>query len=268
MPTALGAGMLSTSWLMRGRRLRSSISRTVFPVLLLLSPWLGAGAQGYAAMQPMATRADLTALADRLSRGSDVDRNKANALRARLREGDFRPGDRIRLVIDGSVTQDDTIAVVAGSKVQLKDVGEIPLSGVLRSELQAHMSTQIARFMKDVRVRATPLVRLSVLGPVGKPGFFYMPPDIPLGDAVMRAGGPSGNADLNKSVIRRNTEELYDSRNTRTAMNEGLTLDQLSLRDGDSIEVGEKSGSNWQKIASIVGVASSLIWALAYVSRR
>ena len=51
-------------------------------------------------------------------------------------------------------------------------------------------------------------------------------------------------------------------------MNEGLTLDQLSLRDGDSIEVGEKTGSNWQKIASIVGVASSLIWALAYVSRR
>ena len=219
-------------------------------------------------MQPMATRADLTALADRLARGSEVDRNKAAGLRARLKEGDFHPGDRIRLVLDGNVTQDDTIPVVAGSKIQLKDIGEIPLSGVLRSELQAHMSTQLARYIKDVRVRATPLVRLSVLGPVAKPGFYYMPPDITLGDAVMRAGGPGGNADLNKSVVRRNTAELYDSRNTRTAMNEGLTLDQLSLRDGDSIEVGEKSGSNWQKIASIVGVASSLIWALAYVSRR
>ena len=260
--------MNSPSWLTRRIRSWIRIPRTVLPVALVLSPWLTAGAQGYAAMQPMATRADLTALADRLSRGSEVDRNKANALRARLREGDFRPGDRIRLVIDGSVTQDDTIAVVAGSKVQLKDVGEIPLSGVLRSELQPHMSTQIARFMKDVRVRATPLVRISVLGPVGKPGFYYMPPDIPLGEAVMRAGGPSGSADLNRSVIRRNTAELYDSRNTRTAMNEGLTLDQLSLRDGDSIEVGEKSGSNWQKIVSVVGVASSLIWALTYVSRR
>ena len=118
------------------------------------------------------------------------------------------------------------------------------------------------------RVRATPLVRLSVLGPVGKPGFHYMPPDIPLGDAVMRAGGPGGSADLNKSVIRRNTEELYDSRNTRTAMNEGLTLDQLSLRDGDSIEIGEKSSGNWGKIASGIGVATSLILALSYVSRR
>ena len=260
--------MQSHSWLTGTRRSRVWIVRAILPAVMLLSPRLIVGAQGYAAMQPMATRADLNALADRLSRGSESDRNKAAALRVRLRDGDFRAGDRIRLVLDGSVTQDDTIPVVAGSKVQLKDVGEISLAGVLRSELQSHMSTQIARFMKDVRVRATPLVRLSVLGPVGKPGFFYMPPDIPLGDAVMRAGGPSGNADLNKSVIRRNTEELYDSRNTRTAMNEGLTLDQLSLRDGDSIEVGEKSGSNWQKIASIVGVASSLIWALAYVSRR
>jgi hypothetical protein len=80
----------------------------------------------------------------------------------------------------------------------------------------------------------------------------------------MRAGGPAANADLKKTVVRRNTTELYDSRNTRRALNEGLTLDQLSLRDGDSIEVGEKSGSNWQKIASIVGVATSLIWALTY----
>lgn len=260
--------MQSSSRFTAGRVSGAWIARALLSALMLVSPRLDAGAQGYAAMQPMATRADLTALADRLSRGSEVDRNKANVLRARLREGDFRPGDRIRLVLDGSVTQDDTITVVAGSKVQLKDVGEIPLSGVLRSELQSHMSTQLARFIKDVRVRATPLVRLSVLGPVGKPGFYYMPPDIPLGEAVMRAGGPGGNADLNKAVIRRNTAELYDSRNTRTALNEGLTLDQLSLRDGDSIEIGEKSGSNWQKIASIVGVASSLIWALAYVSRR
>jgi protein involved in polysaccharide export with SLBB domain len=268
MPTASGAGMRSHSWVTRRARTGVWIARAILPAILLLIPHLGAGAQVYAAMQPMATRADLTALADRLARGSETDRNKAAALRARLKEGDFHPGDRIRLVLDGSVTQDDTIAVVAGSRIQLKDVGEIPLAGVLRSELQAHMSTQLARYIKDVRVRATPLVRLSVLGPVSKPGFYYMPPDITLGDAVMRAGGPVATADVNKSIIRRNTAELYDSRNTRTAMNEGLTLDQLSLRDGDSIEVGEKSGSNWQKIVSIVGVASSLIWALTYVSRR
>jgi len=232
--------------------------------LLLLSSGLRASAQGYEAMQPMATRADLTSMADRLSRGSPEDRSRASGLRARLRDGDFQPGDRIRLVLDGAVTQDDTIPVSAGSRIRLKDVGEISLAGILRSELQGHMTKELGRYIKDVRVQATPLVRLSVLGPVGKPGFFYMPSDIPITEAIMRAGGPSGSADLKKTVVRRNTTELYDSRNTRRALNEGLTLDQLSLRDGDSIEVGEKSGSNWQKIASIVGVVSSLVWALSY----
>lgn len=248
---------------------RSSPSRVwiravLFAATLLSSVGLPAAAQGYEAMQPMATRADLTAMADRLSRGSEEDRARASELRARLREGDFQPGDRIRLALDGAVTQDDTIAVSAGSKIRLKDIGEISLAGILRSELQAHMAKEMGRYIKDVRVQATPLVRLSVLGPVGKPGFFYMPSDIPITEAIMRAGGPSGTADLKKTVVRRNTKELYDSRNTRRALNEGLTLDQLSLRDGDSIEVGEKSGSNWQRIASIVGVVSSLVWALSY----
>lgn len=232
--------------------------------LLIVGAGLSAAAQGYETMQPMATRAELTALADRLSRGTESDRNKASVLRTRLREGDFHPGDRIGLVIDGAVTQSDTIPVVAGSKILLKDIGEVSLAGVLRSELQGHLTKELGRYIKEVRVRATPLVRLSVLGPVGKPGFFYMPSDIPLSETIMRAGGPSGSADLNKTVIKRNSAELYDSRNTRTALNEGLTLDQLSLRDGDSIEVGEKSENRWTKIASVIGVVSSLLVALTY----
>ena len=267
MPSASGAGMLTHSSL--ARPVGSGVPRrAVALALLVLGAAMPARAQGYENMQPMATRADLTSLAERLSRGSESDRNRASELRTRLREGDFRPGDRVRLVLDGSVTQDDTLPVIAGSKILVKDIGEIALAGVLRSELQAHLTKELGRYIKDVRIRATPLLRLSVLGPVGKPGFFYMPTDIALSEAIMRAGGPGGNADLNKSVIRRNTAELYDSRNTRSALNEGLTLDQLSLRDGDSIEVGEKTAGGWQKIASIAGVVGSLIWALSYVFTR
>jgi protein involved in polysaccharide export with SLBB domain len=269
MLTALGGGMRSPSTLATQLGSATALRCILIAAMMVLGVGDVAAAQGYESMQPMATRADLTAMADRLGRGSESDRTRASLLRARLRDGDFQPGDRIRLVIDGSVTQDDTLPVGAGSKIRVKEIGEISLAGVLRSELQGHLTKELSRYIKDVRVQATPLVRLAILGPVGKPGYFYMPSDIAITDAIMRAGGPSGAADLKKSVIRRNTKELYDSRNTRTALNEGLTLDQLSLRDGDSIEVGEKTGSNWQKIASIVGVASTLVWALSYgFSRR
>jgi protein involved in polysaccharide export with SLBB domain len=252
---------------------RSVIRNATTAALLVLSALSAAGAQGrasgYQTMQPMATRSDLTALSDRLSQGSANDRARASELRQRLTEGDFHPGDRIGLVIEGSVTQSDTLPVTSGSKVNLKDIGDVSLAGVLRSELQDKMAAVVAKYIKDSRVRATPLVRLSILGPVGKPGFYFMPPDIPLSEAVMRAGGPASTADLNKTIIRRGSAELYDSRNTQSAFNQGLTLDQLSLRDGDSIEVGTQSQRGLAQIVPIVGLATSLLWAISYgFSRR
>jgi hypothetical protein len=268
MTSASGGGMILLSTPARTTGPRTRIRNVLTAALLVLSPALEARGQGYEAMQPMATRADLTALADRLSRGSSEDRTKAGALRTRLREGDFRPGDRIALAIEGNVQVSDTIPVTAGSKINLKDIGDISLAGVLRSELQGHLTKQIGKYVRDASIRTMPLVRVSVLGPVGKPGFYFLPPDIPLSEAIMRAGGPGSTADLNRSVIRRDTEQLYDSRNTRSALNEGLTLDQLSLRDGDSIEVGEKSTRGWQQIASVVGVVTSIVWAISYGFKR
>jgi protein involved in polysaccharide export with SLBB domain len=227
-----------------------------------------ASAQAPESMQPMATRADLTALADRLERGNETERSQGAALRVRMREGDFRPGDRISLIVEGNVLVNDTVSVVAGPKITLTDIGDIPLTGVLRSELQNHMKTQLAKYIKDARVRVTPLVSVSVLGPVGRPGFYFMPPDIPLTDAVMRAGGPGATADLARSVIKRGTEELYDSRNTQTAFTQGLTLDQLSIRSGDQIVVGTQATKNWQSIAQVTSVVMSLVLAVYGFSRR
>jgi len=267
--SALVSGMFSTPTHHGQFGSRSVIRGATLCTLFVLSALSGARAQGYETMQPMATRRDLIALSDRLSRGSESDRARASELRTRLAEGDFHPGDRIGLVIEGNVTQSDTVPVTSGSMVNLKDIGDVSLAGVLRSELQDKMAAVVAKYIKDSKVRATPLVRLSILGPVGKPGFYFMPPDIPLSDAIMRAGGPVSTTDLKRSVIRRGTHELYDSRNTQSAFNRGLTLDQLSLRDGDSIEVGEQKQRGLAQIGAAIGLATSLLWAISYgFSRR
>lgn len=215
-------------------------------------------------MQPIATRAELTAMADRLERGSADERTQAVALRARLREGDFRAGDRLLLIVEGSVPLRDTLAVASGPKVSVPEIGDVPLAGVLRSELPAHMRTQLAKFVRDARVQSTALVRVAVVGPVARPGIHYLPPETPIGDAVMRAGGPAGNADLNRTIVRRNSTELYDSRNTRTAIADGLTLDQLSLRSGDEIVVGTQRQRSWATVAQVVSVVTSLALAISY----
>jgi protein involved in polysaccharide export with SLBB domain len=220
------------------------------------------------AMQPVATRAELTTLAARLESGDENARRQGTALRARLREGDFRPGDRIFLAVEGAAPLLDTLAVSAGPKVTIPDIGDISLAGVLRSELPEHMRTQLSKYVRDARVRSTALVRVSLTGPIARPGVYYMPPDTPIGDAIMRAGGPGSTADMSRSIIRRNTTVLYDKRRTHSAFTDGVTLDQLSLRSGDEIVVGEKSARNWTTVASVVGTVTSLALALSYAFSR
>ena len=159
--------------------------------------------------------------------------------------------------------------MTAGSKVTLTDIGDISLAGVLRSELQAHMEAQLAKYMKDARVRATPLVSLSVLGPVGRPGFYFMPPDIPLTDAVMRAGGPGSQADL--GALR---DQARHGRVVRFSQYADCALPGADPRSAlaplrRQIVVGRRDHTELGKVASVISVVTSLVFALSYgLSRR
>ena len=183
-------------------------------------------------------------------------------LRSRLQRGDFQEGDRIVVMLLGSTTFNDTVSVRAGKLLPLPRMGEVALDGVLRSELSARLSTHLARFLRDSSVRATPLVRLAVLGQVQRPGYYYTSADVLLSDMLMKAGGPAPSADLGKMVIRRNSETIWNAKDTRTAMSDGLSIERLHLRAGDEIYVAEQKRTNWTSIAqigiSILGLAFAL----------
>ena len=72
--------MRSSARLDRASGLRPLFTYIVSVTLLLLGAVEAAGAQRHETMQPMATRADLTALADRLSRGDQNEKNQASTL--------------------------------------------------------------------------------------------------------------------------------------------------------------------------------------------
>jgi protein involved in polysaccharide export with SLBB domain len=93
---------------------------------------------------------------------------------------------------------------------------------------------------------------VAVLGSVGHPGFLFTAADIPLSDVIMQAGGPGGNADLAKVSIRRGTEVIWQGKDTQAALADGLSIDQLHMRAGDEIDVGEKHHFPWTTTLSIV----------------
>lgn len=219
---------------------------------------------------PLLSRAELTALAaraDSLATTGDVGERTRSAMlaasiRQRLRDGDFQVGDRVVVTIVSDSARADTLVVRAGRFLELRDKMVVSVAGVLRSELQDRVSTEVLKYVKARQIDVTPLMRVGVLGEVARPGYFAFASDLPLTEVIMGAGGPTPAADLERSVVRRGNQPYRSAEETRNAIAKGLTLDQFGLAAGDELVVGRRGGVS---MGSIVGMVSALGGVLAVV---
>ena len=182
------------------------------------------------------------------ARGREAAR-EAEEIRRRLEQGDFQVGDRIILAVDGHEELTDTFTVTAGRVVVLPSIGEIRLAGALRSELQDSVGAQLARFIRDPAVQARSMIRISVLGEVGQPGYYVVSTEALVTDALMLAGGPGAKARLAGMRIERGRERIWEGGELQAAITEGRTLDQLALRAGDQIVVPPRTQSRFEEFS-------------------
>jgi len=188
---------------------------------------------------------------------------------------EFHVGDRIALTVDspqpgapGVQSIRDTLTVRDGLILTLAGLGDVHLAGVKRADIQKYLTQEVGKFIRDPIVHATALVRIAVLGQVTKPGFYTVPSDMLLSDVVMSAGGPTPNADLNRSVVKRGSADVIPKEQLASALAAGTTLDQMHLAPGDALVVGEKATSSWDTILKVVGVTVPVLTLVFYLSSR
>ncbi len=188
-------------------------------------------------------------------------RRSAARIRSRLEQGDFRVGDRIWLRVQGEAEIPDTVMVEPGPAITLPNIGRISLEGVLRSELEAHMTRELERFIQTPDVRTQSMIRLQVRGAVGTQGFHVFPSDMLLSDALMAAGGPAQSADWEDIHLERAGERILNPDEVTRALADGRSLDQLGLQAGDIVVVPEDTPSRvWPTVFRWTAiVASSLL---------
>jgi len=171
----------------------------------------------------------------------------AELIRGRLEQGDFRVGDRIVVRLEGTRagTLPDTLLVEEGPSLDIPNMGVVSLKGVLRSELTDHLTRELGQYIRDPSLTAQSLIRLSVQGAVGTPGFYVFPSEMLLSDVLMMAGGPGPQSDLEDIRVRRGSTELMTGDEVQAALDEGRSLDQLGLQAGDELTVPEKPQQSW-----------------------
>ncbi len=193
-------------------------------------------------------------------RAPDIERRVAD-LEQRLRFGDFRPGDVVRLTVRGQEEWTGSFPVQPDQTIVLSGLPPIPLAGVLHSEAQGVIRGALATVLRNPVVELASQMRISVTGEVGQPGFYDVSGTLLLSDVIMLAGGPTQRAKVEDVEIRRLGRTIM-SGNELTAR--GATLDELGLQGGDVINIPRAGGAvrTFRTITMVVGGLASMYFLI------
>ena len=226
------------------------------------------GVEGQLRGSRMATRAQLTALVDSLQQRvpsveDDDDRRFMEEQIAwigqRLREGDVRPGDVVRLRVTGQERWSSDFTVNPTGHIELPDVDDLDMTGTLYSEVEEAISRQLGRYLREPRIDAEVLKRVGILGAVENPGFYTVEGDMLVSDVIMTAGGPNEQAKVDDVAFRRQGSDLN---HPDQLVWQNLSLDQLGIQSGDEVYVPQQGRSFPAIMLGVIGSAASLTWLM------
>jgi protein involved in polysaccharide export with SLBB domain len=250
------------------RKLNVMLRNAALLALLVVALPLAMNAQTIDRTPVHVTRDSLTQLLTRLEQTAnssgysgalrDRARQEAELVRQRLQQGDFQVGDRIYLRVERQEELTDTFTVAPGPVLILPTIREVPLTGLLRSELKPHIEQHLKRFLVDPVVDATALMRVWIEGAVTQPGIYMLPAETVLTDALMRAGGLTRDAKMSAIRIERGEQRIWEGEPLQKAITQGHTLDQLNLKAGDRIVVATGGRSPLASVQAIVAVLVSV----------
>lgn len=204
---------------------------------------------------------------------SEALRNEARELatktQERLQGGDFKVGDRIRVIVEGQPTlTSDSFAVSNGPELILPGVGSVNLAGVLTDEMESAVRLAVSRSYRGAVVRAERLLRMEVEGGVGRPGFYSVRGAWRIDDVIGAAGGPGQTSELRDMRLERGRAVVMEAESLQVALRTSRTLDDLQVLDGDRLVVPVKAPNDLQSRLQVLYVLTTVISLVSFLTGR
>ena len=102
-----------------------------------------------------------------------------------------------------------------------------------------------------------------------RPGYYAVPTDLVLADALMLAGGATKDARVDRLSILRGNSSLWSGNQLQTEIARGATLDDLGIRAGDRIQVpGQRDPESKWRIAGILVTSLATVVTVIALTHR
>jgi protein involved in polysaccharide export with SLBB domain len=176
-------------------------------------------------------------------------------------------GDRIYMYVEGERALSDTFTVRPNGAIDLPMIGSVQVSGVRRTDVQSHLTTQLSRYLKSPVVRANAFVRVGVLGEVARPGFYAVPPEAGVADMLASAGGPTQVAKVESMRVDRDGRVVTSDGEVRRALSKGTSISQLGVTSGDQFVVPRRDPDRSLRTLAVLATIPAAILGIMAISR-
>lgn len=169
------------------------------------------------------------------------------------------PGDIVQLNVWREEDLTGEFMVDREGSVVLPRVGKWDVRGETEADLEARLTEELGRVLRNPSIDVIVLRRIQVVGAVKEPGVYPLDNTVTLGAALAEAGGVSESGQRNR------LELVRDGQRFTVRMNDDRRLSTFPLRSGDMLVVPER---NWflrnygvvvTALTSAAGVAAVII---------
>jgi polysaccharide export outer membrane protein len=173
----------------------------------------------------------------------------------------FAPGSAIQVTIWQEPDLSGNFSIDSQGYVILPLIGKVNVIRYTPESLESYLREEYSSYLRNPIIQTLPLIRISVLGNVQKPGLYRVEHDRPLWDVIELAGGPTERGDVTRMSVMRGGKVVNE--NLLEAFEAGISLREMGIETGDQVVVRRsKAPFPWRTMFSIASISVS-IWAIA-----
>lgn len=149
----------------------------------------------------------------------------------------FRPGDGVKVSAfpDTLKIVNRVYPITELGYIDLPIYGKVRITDMTKVQLENFLKEKFRDYLRFPNIQVKPMIRVSVLGGVPTPGFYYFDPDLSLWELLNQTGGTIDEDGLKGMKWERDRRAVKT--NLIPYLQSGISMKHIGIRSGDQIWV-------------------------------